>query len=216
WDRAARGRGPILARRSWCCSDADGSCRLLTLAARCPGSPPLGKVHRLADRFDEVGRISKTFAGDVICRAVGDRARREWHGGVEHDLPAEPDCLHRDVALVVIEIDQRIERAAECPWHQDIRRYGPRYGQAGPLPVGLDGRCDEVGLLVPQGALIAGMGVQGRDADTRGRDTELTAQSGYPVQRRHDSLGRYLSRYIGKWHVAHDGRPHETVEPGDG
>src|SRR5207302_8312716 len=104
-----------------------------------------------------VARLART--GDVESGAVVHRGADDGQPDGDVHAGIEADHLDRDVPLVVVGRDHRVELAGRCPDVDRVRR--PGAGSLDSTLAGLlHGRPQPVAVLAPEQAVFPGMWVQ--------------------------------------------------------
>src|SRR5882757_1869491 len=134
------------------------------LAGRCgPCSSHAGsKQHGILHR----ARMGNAPAGDIIGRPVCRGQQGEWKSAEQCHPLIEADQLHRDLALIVVHGQDRIELALPGPGKY---RVGWEWTFAGDtFALRFDhGRLNHFDLFASEIAAVARMGVESRDSNSR-------------------------------------------------
>ena len=130
---------------------------------------------------------ARLLAGDIEGGAVIDRGADDGDAERDVDGALEVDELHGDVALVVIHRDDKIKLTAKSA-HKD----GVRASAAGAVDAAtlrfVDGGSDDLGILVPEEVVFAGVGIQAADGDARCMLEHQAHRLGAEFDGAHDAL----------------------------
>jgi hypothetical protein len=139
------------------------------------GAAPRRHLGGEPQRRDQAVGPRDALPGDVEGGAVIGRGANKRQPQRHVDRAVEIECLRRDQRLVVIHAECRVIAPPRRGMEHRVRRERSRRVDAVAAQFG-DGRGDDVAVLLPEAAALAGMRVEAGDRYPRPGDPEIALQ----------------------------------------